>query len=232
LKTLGIIPARAGSKRISGKNWRLLAGRPLADYALAAAAAAETLTEVVVTSDSSEVLALATRYPNFHCIPRPVALSTDRAEAITYVQHALDWMKERGHTGFEATCIVQPTSPFTLPTDIDATVRLLADPGADSAVSVAATPHDLNPLKLKVLKNGILQPYYDDEAGRMAAHDLPTTYIRNGSVYVSRSSLVESGALIGTRCRAHLMPRERSVDINDEFDWQLAEFLLGRKKTV
>lgn len=230
MKTLGIIPARAGSKRIPGKNWRLLGGRPLADYALAAASAAETLTEIVVTSDSPEVLALATKHPNVHCIPRPAALSTDRAAAITFVRHALDWMRERGHADFTATCIIQPTSPFTLPEDIDATVRLLKDPEADSAVSVTATPHDLNPLKLKVLKEGILYPYYDDEAGRMAAHDLPATYIRNGSVYVSRCSLVESGNLIGDRCRAHLMPRERSVDINDEFDWQLAEFLLGRKR--
>lgn len=196
---------------------------------MAAAAAAETLTEVVVTSDSPEVLALATKYSNFHCIPRPAALSTDRAAAITFVQHALNWMRERDHSDFDATCIIQPTSPFTLPADIDATVRLLADPKADSAVSVTATPHDLNPLKLKVLKDGILHPYYDDEAGRMAAHDLPATYIRNGSVYVSRYSLVESGLLIGPHCRAHLMPRERSVDINDEFDWQLAEFLLNRK---
>lgn len=230
MKTLAIIPARAGSKRVPGKNYRPLAGRPLADYAMAAAAAAASLTEVVVTSDSPEVLALAARYSNFHCILRPAALSTDTAAAITFVRHALAWMQERGHGPFDATCIVQPTSPFTLPGDIDATVRLLDDPAADSAVSVVATPHDLNPLKLKVLKDGVLHPYYDDEAGRMAAHDLPATYIRNGSVYVSRLSLVESGSLIGTHCRAHLMPRERSVDINDEFDWQLAEFLLARKK--
>lgn len=230
MKTLGIIPARAGSKRIPGKNWRLLMGRPLVDYALAAASAAETLKEIVVTSDSPEVLDLASRYTNFHCILRPAALSTDRAAAITFVHHALNWMRKRGYSNFDATCIIQPTSPFTLPADIDDTVRLLEDPAADSAVSVVATPHDLNPLKLKVVKEGILYPYYDDEAGRMAAHDLPATYIRNGSVYVSRCNLVKSGNLIGDCCRAHLMPRERSVDINDEFDWQLAEFLLSRKR--
>lgn len=230
MRTLGIIPARAGSRRIPGKNWKPLAGRPLADYVMAAAAQATLLTEIVVSSDSEEVLALGHGYPNFHCIPRPAALSTATAPAISYVQHVLVHLAEAGLAPFDAVAIIQPTSPFTLPEDIDGTVRLLADSGADSAVSIVEIPHDLNPLKMKVFgAGGQLLPYFEPEAGRMAAHDLPKVYIRNGSVYVSTLATIEAGAVIGEDCRGYLMPRERSVDLNDPFDWQLAEFMLANR---
>lgn len=226
MRILAIIPARAGSKRLPGKNWRLLAGRPLADYAMAAANAATLLTDIVVNSDSEEVLALGHGYANFHCIPRPAALSTERSPAIDYVTHTLACMKEMGKPAYDAVAIIQPTSPFTLAEDIDATVALLAESGADTAVSITEIPHDLNPLKLKILQEERLEPYFEPEAGRMAAHDLPKVYIRNGAVYVTTLETIHNGQIIGPDCRGHLMPRERSVDINDDFDWRLAEFLL------
>lgn len=203
------------------------------DYALAAAAATNSLTDVIVTSDSAEVLARAALYPHFHCIPRPAALSTSTSPAIAYVRHALAHMAGLGKSGYAAVVIVQPTSPFTLPEDVDATVALLNDPAADSAASVMEIPHDLNPLKFKTIaENGLLQPYYDDEAGRTAAHDMPKVFVRNGSVYAARIATIEAGKIIGDHCRGHLMPRERSLDINDEFDWRLAEFMLANQNQL
>ncbi len=228
MRTLGIIPARAGSKRLPGKNWRPLGGRPLADYALAAASAASLLTDVAVSSDSEAVLALANGYPDFHCILRPAALSTDTSPAIDYVKHALRTLAAAGLAPYDAVAIIQPSSPFTLAADIDATIRLLRESAADAAVSITEIPHDLNPLKLKTLDpNGRLQPYFEPENGRMAAHQLPRAYIRNGSVYVSRMATIQRGEIIGPDCRGYLMPRERSVDINDAFDWRMAEWLLA-----
>ena len=226
MRILAIIPARSGSKRLPGKNWRLLAGRPLADYVMAAAAAAKLPTDIVVNSDSEEVLTLGHGYTNFHCILRPAALSTDRSPAIDYVTHTLAHMESLGKSAYDAVAIIQPTSPFTLAADIDATISLLADSGADTAVSIIEIPHDLNPLKLKVLRDERLAPYFEEEAGRMAAHELPQVYIRNGAVYVTTLKTIRQGQIIGPDCRGYLMPRERSVDINDDFDWRLAEFLL------
>ncbi len=228
MKVLGIIPARAGSQRIPGKNWRLLNGRPLADYVMAATSAAKSITDIAVTTDSEEVLALAAQHSNFHGIRRPAALSTATAKAITYVEHTLEYMASLGKTNYEAVVIVQPTSPFTLAEDIDATVALLSDPDADSAVSIMEIPHDLNPLKFKTQDaDGLLKPFYEAEAGRMAAHELPKIYVRNGSVYVARLATITAGKIIGDHCRGYLMPRERSLDLNDEFDWKMAEFMLA-----
>ena len=121
---------------------------------------------------------------------------------------------------------MQPTSPFTTAGDIDATVALLERTKADSAVSVMELEHAVHPLKLKRMnEERRLLPYLEAEEGRMAAHELPRVYVRNGSVYATQRASIERGQILGDDCRGHLMPRSRSVDINDELDLRFAEFL-------
>jgi CMP-N-acetylneuraminic acid synthetase len=226
VNVLGIVPARAGSKRLPRKSVRLLGGKPLVVWALEAARVARRLRCVVLSSDDESILALAADSPPVMALRRPADLAGDTSPAIDYVRHALDTLEAAGHGPFDAIAIVQPSSPLTLPEDIDATVGLLQRSGADSAVSVVRVPHDVHPAKFKVLRGDRLLPYLEEENGRMAAHDLPDVYVRNCAVYVSRRHVVAAGQIIGADCRGHVMPRERSIDINDEMDLRFAEFLL------
>lgn len=225
MKVLGIIPARGGSKRVPRKNLRHLAGKELVAYAIEACLKAKTLGAVLVSSDSDEVLAVAARYSGVVALRRPDALSTDAALAIDYVRHAL--AEKPG--AWDAVAIVQPSSPLTTAADIDATVMLLEkSPEADSAVSVMELDHAIHPVKLKRLAGDKLLPFVEEEQGRMAAHELPKLYVRNCSVYVSRVATIQKGSIIGDDSRGYVMPRERSVDINDELDWEFARFLFER----
>ena len=88
--------------------------------------------------------------------------------------------------------------------------------------------HDVHPAKMKRLDGDRLVPYFEDERGRMAAHQLPELYVRNCSVYATQRSAIDSGRIVGEDCRGFVMPRDRSVDINDELDLEFAEFLLRR----
>jgi CMP-N-acetylneuraminic acid synthetase len=223
VKTLGIIPARGGSKRVPRKNVRPLGGKPLVAWAIEAATAAR-LDRVVVSSDDDEVLAIAGRFDPRLPLRRPAELATDTSPAVDYVRHALEACGDH-----DAVVIVQPSSPLTLPADIDATVELLERSGADTAVTVMELDHAIHPIKLKVLSGDRLLPYLEEERGRMAAHELPKLYVRNCSVYATRASVVAAGAIIGADCRAVVMPRERSIDINDELDFSFAEFLVSRR---
>ena len=220
MRVLGIVPARAGSKRIPRKNLRQLAGKPLVMWAVDAAKQAKRIDRLVVSSDDPEVLSVAGSI----ALKRPAELSTDTSPAIDYVKHALEATGEK----FDAVAIVQPSSPFTLGSDIDATIDLLEQSGAESAVSVVEVAHDLHPVKLKRMEGTKLLPYYEEERGRMASHELPQVYVRNCSVYVARRSLIERGLIISEDCRGYEMPRSRSIDINDELDLAFAEFLAGR----
>lgn len=225
MKVLGIIPARGGSKRVPGKNLRKLGGKELVAHSLEIALAAKSLSAVVLSSDSPEVLAVGARYPKVISLRRPDAISTDTALAIEYVKHALAEVKGP----FDAIAIIQPSSPFTLPSDIDATVAVLeAAPTADSAVSVMKVDHAVHPVKLKRLEGDKLVAYMEEERGRMAAHELADLYVRNCSVYVMRRATIEQKqSILGDDSRAYVMPRERSVDINDELDWKFAQFLFA-----
>jgi CMP-N,N'-diacetyllegionaminic acid synthase len=225
MNILAIIPARAGSKRLPGKNTKSLHGKPLFFYAIEAALQSKYISRIVVSSDNKEVLQLAVQYSGIQSIQRPAELSGDHSPAIDYVKHALQILKEE----FDLVVILQPSSPLTLPEDIDGTIHLLLQhPEADSSVSVMKLDHSTHPVKLKVMQNNLLLPYLEEENGRMASHELPELYVRNCAVYVSRNNTIAKGQIVGHQCLGYLMPRERSVDINDPIDFAFAEFLIKK----
>ncbi|MBP8725020.1 MAG: acylneuraminate cytidylyltransferase family protein [Saprospiraceae bacterium] len=226
VRVLGIVPARSGSKRLVGKNLRTLAGKPLVCHAIEAALAAKSLEGVILSSDAPDILACADAYAGVRALERPAELSTDEAPAIGYVLHALQ------HCRFtpDAVAIIQPSSPFTQGEDIDATVEALFALGALSSASVCEVRHDLHPSKFKVLDQGMLKPYFEEEGNRRAHHELRTAYVRNGSVYVSTIAAIKCGNLLEEPCAAYLMPNERSLDINSVQDLRFAEFLMQNQQ--
>ena len=227
MRVLGIIPARGGSKRLAGKNIKKLNGRPLVDYVMHAAQDSTSLDRVVLTSDDSAILDRAWSFPDIAAIRRPAELSTDLSPAIDYVRHALGILGDQEEV-FDVIVIIQPTSPFTLAQDIDDSISLLNETGADTVVGVVKVDHMVNPVKLKIIENGQLLPYIEDEAGRMAHHHVPQVYVRNCSIYACTRQTIDQGMIIGPNCQAYLMPRERSIDINDSLDFEFAEFLIQR----
>jgi len=228
ISILGIIPARKGSKRLPRKNLSDLAGKPLVSWAIEAALASKLLSKLVVSSDDEDVLAIAGRYDSSSVLERPAHLAGDESPAIDYVMHALKELEADGQEKFEVIAIIQPSSPLTLPVDIDGTIQLLLKTGADTAVSVTGLDHAVHPIKMKLLQGDRLLPYVEEEKGRMAAHQLPQVFVRNCAVYASRRAVVEGGQFIGKDCRGYQMPRERSVDINERIDLEFARFLMTK----
>lgn len=225
MRVLGIIPARGGSKRVPRKNVRMLGGKPLVAWSIEACRSARCFSRVVVSSDDEEVLSIAKQYDPELPLRRPAELCTDTSLAIEFVRHTLNTLETPSVFPFDVVVIVQPSSPFTTAADIDGTVELLLQSGADSAASVMEIDHALHPLKLKILQGDRLLPYFEEERGRMAAHDLPKLYVRNCSVYASLRRVHDAGKILGDDCRGYVMPRERSIDINDELDWKFTQFL-------
>jgi len=224
MKILGIIPARKGSKRLLNKNILPLAGKPLVRHIMEVALAAKTLDTIVVSSDNLEVLAIAKQFERIIRIKRPSKLATDTSPAIDYVHHALSYLKGRGLI-YDIIAILPPTSPFTHYKDINLCVSKLIDSKADSVVSIVKIPHHIHPAKLKRLDQDKLIPYLEEENTLLMADDLPDVYVRNCSIYVSWIETIQSGKIIGNDCRGVIIPRERSVDINDSFDFKYAEYL-------
>ena len=231
-KVLGVITARAGSKGIPGKNIKPLGGKPLIGYSVEVGKRCTTLTDLIVSTDGEEIAAVAKGFGAEVPFLRPLELASDTATHVSVMEHALLFMENlRGYT-YDYAVILQPTSPFRIPEDIDATVLKLIESGADSAVTLVEVTNDQHPIKAKQLDaEGKVLPYCIPEVEGTRRQDLPKAYRRSGAAYAMRRDLLVSDKrLYGDHIVGHVVPRERSIDIDEPLDWIIAEHMLGTLK--
>lgn len=224
MRVLGLIPARGGSKGIPGKNIRLLGGRPLLAWTAEAALASRRLSRVVLSTDDEGISEAGRRCGLDVPFLRPAELARDDTPTLPVVRHALETLED----GFDAVCLLQPTSPFRRAEDIDACIAMLEERGLDAVVSVLPVPAEHNPHWV----------YFEDGAGllRLATgedqpiprrQELPPAFHRDGSVYVTRRDVVMQGSLYGRRLGGYEMPEaRRSVNLDTPADWERAEKLV------
>lgn len=218
MSTLGIVPARGGSKGVPGKNLRTVGPRTLIEWA-ARSALPSRLDRVVVSTDSKEIAVEAERVGLEVPFLRPSELATDASLTIHVVQHALS---ELG-TSWDAVMILQPTSPFRNVEDIDCCLELFANVEPDSVVSVTEVG-DHHPARMKSIEDGFLidPPFAEDVEGQ-PRQTLPKLYLRNGAVYLTATQVLLNGSIKGSRSLAYVMPEERSLNIDNEFDLRIAD---------
>lgn len=223
---LAVITARGGSKGIPKKNIKELGGKPLIAWTIEAAKASHFLDYFLVSTDDAEITEVSKKYGAPVPFMRPAELSTDSAKSIPAVQHALNWLREHEGKNFDYVMILQPTSPLRNAEDIDACIEKIVDTNADSVMSMVKLV-DFSAPKLKVLDGDIIKPWLADEGKESnSRHELADVYKRNCAIYLTRADLIMQGDLFGAVSRAHIMPAERSVDINTPFDFLVAEAIV------
>lgn len=226
MKTLGLIPARGGSKGIPRKNLREVAGKPLIAHTILAAAASRLLTRFVTSTDDPEIAETARRFGS-EVIARPPELADDQATTDAVALHALSAVAER----YDALVVLQPTTPMRRPQDIDAAIALLAEPETEIVLGVAEVGH-FHPARMYRIAEGALVPFTQEPPGRRR-QDLPPVYIRNGMIYGIRTELLQrTGSLTAGRVAPLVLPQERSINIDTEIDLALADLLLSRERTA
>ncbi|TSC59340.1 MAG: N-acylneuraminate cytidylyltransferase [Candidatus Peregrinibacteria bacterium Greene0416_62] len=227
---LGIITARGGSKGIPNKNIAPLCGKPLLAYTIEATKCSKLLTRTIISTDSAEIAAIAKKHGAEVPFMRPAELSTDEALALDVLAHAIRHAKDQDGQSFDYVMMLQPTSPLRTGEDIDACIRLAAETDADSVFSMKELP-DFAPQKIKTIENGEIKPFIEDEQGQSAPrHKGKKAYKRNCAIYLTKTELILKGDQFGKKSMAYVMPQERSIDINDPVDLELAEFWM--KKTI
>ena len=224
---LGIVPARGGSKGIRGKNIIDLHGKPLIRYTLEAVQGSKYLDRCIVSTDSEEIAQAAKLLGGDVPFMRPAELATDEALALDVLNHAIDELEKEGEH-YDYILMLQPTSPLRTSEDIDASIELAMKNDADSVFSMKQLT-DFAPQKLKTLdKNGKIYPLLEEEKGQSAPrHKGPKVYKRNCAIYLTKKDLIKNGDQFGELSYAYVMPEERSIDINDLADLNLAEYYLS-----
>lgn len=220
-----VIPARGGSKRLPRKNVLPLAGKPLICWTIEAALETGLSARIMVTSDDEEILSIARRYNDKGIIAhkRPAELATDHATTAEAIQEALDADKKAGHSA-KTLILLQPTSPLRSAEDIRSAVQKYENSGSDdTVVSVCEVDHPAAWIGT-VGESGYLNGL--DLTGKRS-QDYQKEYRLNGAVYVtSVKTLRETGHLFTKNLNAYVMPRERSMDIDEAVDFRICEHLI------
>ena len=221
-KYLAIIPARGGSKRLPNKNILNLNGKPLIAWSIEAAKKSKYIDEIVVSSDSDEILEIAKKY-KVKALKRPDELATDTAKSEEAILHVLENYPE-----FEYIVLLQPTSPLRTEKHIDEAIELLKKKNADGIISVCEVDH--SPLWSNTLPENLdMSNFLRDDIKGKRSQDLPTYYRLNGAIYICKTDrfLKEKTFFIKDNIFAYVMDRKSSVDIDDEVDFKLAEVLMN-----
>jgi len=226
VRVLGIVPARGGSRRVERKNLRVLGGETLVRRTLLTALGAGRLTDLCLSSEDEEILGQAHGLEAVTVLRRPDELATDTSLAFDMVKHALAAMEADGET-YDAVAIMQCTSPFTQPDDIDGALELMERSGAESVVTVGPVEGVHHPLKLKLMDGDRLTPWLEEDSMK-PSHSLPQLWARNGSVYATRRETIASGVFISENALGYRMPPERSHDVDTPLDLAFCEFLVER----
>ena len=224
MRILGLIPARAGSKGIPGKNIRILGHQPLIAYSINDGLASKGLSKVAISTDGEKIAEVARQYGAEVPFMRPLELAQDRTPSIDVVIHALDFFEQKGEV-FDAVCLLQPTSPFRPKGFVDACIQKFLDTNADSLISVLEVPHEYNPhWTFKMDGEGSLAIATGESTLIPRRQELPMAYHRDGSVYISKTSLIrEKRVLVGAKTVGILSDKAYYANLDTPADWDKAE---------
>jgi CMP-N-acetylneuraminic acid synthetase len=226
---VALIPARAGSKRVPGKNVRRLAGHPMLAYTIAAARESGIFSAIVVSTDDERYARIARHYGAEVPGLRPAELAGETAPDIAWVLHVLRGLGDAGRT-FDCFSLLRPTSPFRRAATIQrAWSRFLAQSGVDSLRAVEKCRQ--HPGKMWVVRQDRMTPLLPLSPPDQPWHSqqyaaLPEVYVQNASLEIAWSRVaLEGGSIAGTVLVPFLTEGFEGVDVNDPREWDWVERL-------
>jgi len=223
MESLGIIPARGGSKGIPHKNIRQICGKPLIAFTIEAAQKSN-LNRFIVSTDDIEISQIATSY-NAEVMMRPIELALDESPTLPVLQHVVSNIDKK----FDVIATLQPTSPLRTAQHINEALDLIkSDPEADSLVSVVQIPHHYTPGSIMQLADdGYLKNYIDTNSHILRRQEKPVYFARNGAaIYITRTNNLKE-YILGGKILPYFMNRIESIDIDCTDDLVLAELIIS-----
>lgn len=220
-KVLAVIPARAQSKRIPGKNKKLFLGKPLIHWSIDAALKSKSITDVIVTTDDEEILGYQSHYPTVKFFRRPAELALDATPGVDPVLHLMGQLKQP----YNYLVLLQPTSPLRNSAHIDAAFEKLLNGATKQIVSVKKMVDAVDHIVFK--SQGGIQFFKKHLTNLPTDCDLK---VLNGAIYISEwETLLTEKTFLGKNIDLFEMDELDSVDIDHPEDWKRAERLAKMK---
>ncbi|MDP3696589.1 MAG: acylneuraminate cytidylyltransferase family protein [Candidatus Taylorbacteria bacterium] len=226
-KILVIIPARGGSKRLPGKNIKKISGKPMIAHAILAAKESKYVDRIIVSTDDPAIAKVAKKYGAEIPFIRPAELASDTATTLPVLQHAVAHMESHDKFKPDLVVLIQPTNPLVRSEDIDGAIKKIITTKTNSCFTVSEISQ--RPEWMYHIDNKQAKLFLNEDSGpTKRSQELPRLAIINGTVYIMRYDTLMKNNLIRDNANTsiYLMPKERSVDIDDLFDFKIAETLM------
>ncbi|BAT72262.1 N-acylneuraminate cytidylyltransferase [Thermosulfidibacter takaii ABI70S6] len=222
---IAIIPARGGSKRLPNKNILPLAGKPLVAWTIEAALDSKYLDEIILSSDDEKILEIGKSY-GITSIKRPHYLADDTAKTVDVILYHLELIEPEP----DYTVLLQPTSPLRTSKHIDEAIEWLSEKNADAVISVSEIGFPIEWCNVLPEDKNLVN-FIKDEHLNVRSQDLPKRYRINGAIYVVKTEkfMKHQTFFLKKNVYAYVMDRISSVDIDDQFDFLFAEFLITKR---
>ncbi len=231
MKRLCTICARGGSKGVKNKNLRELQGKPLLAHSIRQAKKSGLFEFIAVSSDSEEILKVAREWGADETIVRPPALSTDTAAKVPAIQHCVREVERLRNTRFDVTVDLDATSPLRDASDIAGAVKLLEEKNVSNVITGCLSRRSPYFNMVELNAAGFVQLSKRPEKPIVRRQDSPKAYDLNASIYVwKRDALFDGDSVFKADTLLYVMPEERSLDIDDEHDLEMMEFLVRNRE--
>ena len=222
MRILALIPARGGSKRLPGKNIRILGDKPLINWSIEVARSTPEICEVLVSTNDPEIALIAKAAGASVPWLRPEILSTDVATSVDVTLHALDWF-ERENGPVEGLLLLQPTSPFRTRESIQQGIKLFEKHNKQPVVGVS--PVQDHPMWSLKKQGEYVVPFLEQNGFGSRSQDLLPIFIANGYFYlITPSTLREGHSFLGARSVPLIIESQlEAIDIDTDWDFKFAE---------
>lgn len=219
---LAIIPARSGSKRISRKNIRMFAGRPLIAWSIIRAIESELFDRVIVSTDDQSIADIALKYGAEVPFIRPAELADDYVKIRPVLRHTLRWFRENNFS-VSFVCCIFPTAPFIEAEDLKLGLEKLITNNDRIILPISKYSSPIQ-RALTIDKTGAIKPVWQDKI-KERSQDLEPTYFDAGQFYwaTEETFLQDSDALLSEKSLGIILPNNRTQDIDTEDDFIIAE---------
>lgn len=224
---IGIIPARGGSKGLPGKNIRPLCGKPLIAWTIEKALKSRYLDVVLVSTDSTEIAAVAKDYGAEVPFLRPAELATDTANSYDVIRHALRYYRQSANWKFDYTALLEPTSPLREDDDIDRVLAALDGAAGDFDSIVTLGEVGEHPSIMKRLVSRGIEPFCKELAQTTRRQDNAPAFFPYGVAYIAKTGvLLEENTFYTRRCMGFPVRRYQNYEIDDVYDFYCVESVM------
>lgn len=228
MNVLFLIVARGGSKGLPKKNIAEICGVPLLGYKAIAAKKSKYCSKIIISTDSIEIAEVAKKYGVEVPFVRPKYLAEDKVSTADVIVHAIEWIEKNDLAKYEAIFLLEPSSPFLTADDVNKAIELFVEKKALGVLGVkevdvnsrfvAEIDDDLNMknhyIKIRKLKS-------------LRRQDLKKEYTMNGVLYIADWNYMKKHKTFHSeKTYAYIIPKERSVEIDDVNDLYYARFLV------